>query len=671
MSPEEAKRKIEALSVELNLHNHRYYVLSLPEISDQEFDLKLKELEKLELEFPQFRDENSPSKRVGGDITKNFPTQQHIYPMLSLSNTYSKDEIVDFENRVVKLLEDQVSYVCELKYDGVAIGITYENGKLKTAVTRGDGTKGEVITDNVRTIRTVPLVLMGEGYPNLFEIRGEIVLPKAKFDKINEQRVAQGEPAYMNPRNTASGTLKQQDSAIVASRELETFLYGIYGEESVAEGHYESVVKASEWGFNTPSPKKNYIKHCKSIDEIMEFINYWDEKRKDLPFEIDGVVIKVNNYDRQEMLGYTAKSPRWAIAYKFKTERVSTKLVEVTYQVGRTGAITPVANLETVLLGGTMVKRASLHNADQIEKLDIYTKDTVFVEKGGEIIPKIVGVDESKRDTNATKITFKESCPDCDTILVRKEGEAQHYCPNEYGCPAQIKSKIDHFIGRRAMDIDGLGTETVEMLYDRNLITNYGDLYSLKREDVLALDRMADKSVDNLLNGLEQSKKIPFETVLFALGIRFVGETVAKKLARHFKTIDALRLATEEELIDVEEIGGSIAKSVIDFFSYERNKELINTLRAAGLKFEVVESEGPKSNALEGKSFVVSGVFENYSRDELKAAIEANGGKNVGSLSGKTDFLIAGDKMGPSKKVKAEKLKIQVISEGQFSEMIG
>jgi DNA ligase (NAD+) len=666
----EAYKLVEKLTVELNEHNHKYYVLSNPTISDQDFDIKLKELEAIEKDFPELKDENSPTKRVGGDITKNFPSQKHKYPMLSLSNTYSKEEIVDFENRVMKLLEDEVTYVCELKYDGVAIGIAYENGNLKTAVTRGDGSKGEVITNNVRTIKTVPLKLLGEGYPNEFEIRGEIVLPKAKFDKINEERVAQGEAAYMNPRNTASGTLKQQNSSMVAARGLETFLYGVYSGDKIADGHYESVMKASEWGFNTPDPKKNYIRHCKSIDEIMEFINYWDEERKNLPFEIDGVVIKVNNYDRQEMLGYTAKSPRWAIAYKFKTERVSTKLIDVTYQVGRTGAITPVANLEPILLGGTMVKRASLHNADQIERLGIHLDDMVYVEKGGEIIPKIVGVNQDERPLMSVKVVFQETCPDCQTPLVRKDGEAQHYCPNEYGCPAQIKSKMDHFIGRRAMDIDGLGSETIELMYANDLISNYADLYFLQRDELLKLERMAERSVDNLLLGLEKSKEIPFETVLFALGIRFVGETVAKKLAAHFKTIEALMLANEEELIEVEEIGGSIAKSVLEFFSYDRNRNIIETLQSKGLQFESIESDEPTSNILEGKSFVVSGVFENYSRDELKAEIEKNGGKNVGSLSSKTDYLIAGDKMGPSKKVKAEKLKINVITEEEFSQMI-
>ncbi len=671
MNTTEAKEKINKLSQSLREHNHRYYILNNPTISDQEFDMLLKDLEALEQQFPELQDDNSPTKRVGGDITKNFPSLVHKHPMLSLGNTYSKEEIMEFETRVEKLLEDKVTFVCELKYDGVAIGITYVDGKMTTAVTRGDGTKGEVITNNVRTIRTVPLQLIGEGYPQEFEIRGEIVLPKSQFERINRDRIAKGEPPYMNPRNTASGTLKQQNSSVVAARGLDTFLYGIYSEEKIADGHYESVMKAADWGFKIPNPKKKMILHCTTIDEIMEFINYWDEHRKDLPFEIDGVVIKVNDYDRQEMLGYTSKSPRWAIAYKFKTERVSTRLMDVTYQVGRTGAITPVAQLEPVLLGGTIVKRASLHNADQIEKLDIYINDYVYVEKGGEIIPKIVGVDTAKRTNNAQKVVFKNTCPDCETTLVRQEGEAQHYCPNQYGCPAQIKSRIEHFISRKAMDIDGMGPETIDLMYSQNLIRDYGDLYSLQRSDLLQLDRMAAKSVDNLLLGIENSKNIPFQRVLFALGIRFVGETVAKKLANHFKTIDALSHASEEELIAVEEIGERIAQSVKGYFIHEKNIETIRDLKFAGLQFELEESDAPKSDMLSGKSFVVSGVFENFSRNELKAAIESNGGKNVGSLSSKTDYLIAGDKMGPSKKVKAEKLNIRILSEEEFVGMIG
>lgn len=672
MTEKEAEKRIQDLSKELNEHNHRYYVLSMPTISDQQFDFKLKELEQLEAKYPQLTLPNSPSKRVGGSITKKFETLKHKYPMLSLSNTYSKEELLDFEKRALKLLEvESVTYVCELKYDGVAIGLSYSNGELTTAVTRGDGVQGEVITDNVRTIRTVPLQLLGSGYPTEFEIRGEVVLPKAEFDRINQEREAQGDPPYMNPRNTASGTLKQQDSAIVASRGLQTFLYGVYTDAPVAEGHYESVEQAGDWGFNVPRSHNRYIEKCNSIDQVMDFINYWEKERENLPFEIDGIVIKVDNYDRQEILGYTSKSPRWAIAYKFKAEQLSTELLSVEYQVGRTGAVTPVANLDPILLGGTIVKRASLHNADQIEKFNLRIGDRVFIEKGGEIIPKIVGVDEASVDESQSPIQYATHCPDCATELIRKEGEAQHYCPNVRGCPAQIKGGMEHFISRKAMDIEGLGPETIDLMFTEGLVGSLADLYTLQRDDLLRLERMAEKSVDNLLQGVEASKKVPFERVLYALGIRFVGATVAKKLAKHFKTMDALMIASLEELVAVNEIGGRIADSVIDFSKDPINQELIAQLKQHGVQLEVEASGEPVSDTLAGKSFVVSGVFTNYSRDEIKQLIERNGGKNVGSLSGKTDFLLAGEKMGPSKLAKAEKLNIPIISESDFKGMIG
>ena len=591
MNKTEAKAEIERLSNDLNRHNHLYYVESNPEISDYDFDMMLKQLQELEERFPEFASDLSPTKRVGGDITKKFEAVVHKYAMLSLSNSYSKDEIEDWIVRAKKLVEDELEYVCELKYDGVPIGIQYVDGKLVQAVTRGDGTQGENVTSNVKTIRTVPLQLNGD-FPQDFEIRGEIFFPLKNFLALNERRRAEGEPEFANPRNTASGTLKMQDSKVVAERGLDCFLYGIYGAESRAEGHCELVNKAADWGFKVPPASERYIEKTNSVEGVMDFINYWDEKRKELPFEIDGVVIKVNNYDQQEMLGFTAKSPRWAIAYKFKAERVETTLEEVTYQVGRTGAITPVANLTPVQLGGTTVKRASLHNADQIEKLDLHLADRVYVEKGGEIIPKIVGVNHAERKSDNQQVVFIDNCPECGTELVRREGEAQHYCPNELGCPPQVKGRIDHFISRKAMNIDGLGTETVDALYEAGHIKNYADLYDLTFDQVVNLERMADKSANNLIFGVQASKDIPFERVLFGLGIRFVGETVAKKLAKAFKNIDELAKADFDTLVGVDEIGDKIAMSIQSFFHEERNQEIVIRLKEHGLNMEIEEKEG-------------------------------------------------------------------------------
>lgn len=668
MNSEQAKAEILRLTQLINHHNYLYYVESKTEISDYEFDGLLRELQELENKFPAFAFNNSPTKRVGGDLTKKFETVVHRFPMLSLSNTYSEEEIIDWENRIKKLIESNIEYVCELKYDGVAIGIRYENGQMTKAVTRGDGEKGEDVTTNVKTIRTIPLSLYGD-FPSDFEIRGEIFMPSAVFDKLNLQRAENGEQLFANPRNTASGTLKMQDSKTVASRELDSYLYGIYGEGSQAIGHFESVQKAGEWGFKIPQQKNRFIEKTNSITGIMNFITYWDKKRFELPFEIDGVVIKVNNYDQQKILGFTAKSPRWAIAYKFKAHRAETQLLSIDYQVGRTGAVTPVANLQPVQLGGTTVKRASLHNQDQIEKLDLHIGDFVFVEKGGEIIPKIVGVNIEKRNTNSNPIQFIENCPVCNSILVRKEGEAGHFCTNDQKCPPQVKGKIDHFIARKALNIDGLGEETVELLYENNLVRNVADLYELTFDQIIKLDRMAEKSANNLLLSIENSKKIPFERVLFGLGIRFVGETVAKKLAKHFGSIDELIAATYEELVEVDEIGEKIARSVIEFFSDKDSLELIEKLKKSGLQFQS-EKKVLNEGVLTGKTVVVSGVFAAFSRDEIKELIEQNGGKNGSSISSKTDFLVAGENMGPSKLKKAVDLGVKIISEDDFVKLL-
>lgn len=658
---------IQTLREELNLHNHNYYVLDNPTLSDYEFDMKLKELQDLENKHPEFFDANSPTQRVGGKVTKNFETIAHEYRMYSLDNSYSKEDLIDWENRIQKVLGDvPLQYTCELKYDGASISITYENGKLARAVTRGDGFQGDDVTNNIKTIKSIPLQLKGD-FPSQFAIRGEIILPYAGFEKMNQELIEIGETPYSNPRNTASGSLKLQDSAEVAKRPLECLLYSVIGNNVPFRSQFEGLETARKWGFKVPAGAKL----ADSLEEVFQFIDHWDVHRHELPYETDGVVVKVNSIEHQQELGYTAKSPRWAIAYKFKSEQVSTKLNSITYQVGRTGAITPVANLEPVQLAGTIVKRASLHNADQIEKLDIRINDTVFVEKGGEIIPKIIAVDLDKRTENSEVTKYITHCPECQSELVRNEGEANHYCPNFYGCPPQIIGRIQHYISRKAMDIEGLGGETVALLFKNDLVHNYADLYELKVEDILHLERMAQKSAENLVNGVEKSKEIPFESVLFALGIRFVGETVAKKLAKHYKNIDALSQASLMDLILVDEIGERIAKSVIEFFENEENKKIIERLKSYGVQFEIVEKINP--NATEkfiGKTFVVSGVFAQFSRDDLKKAIEDNGGKVGSSISAKTDFVVAGDNMGPAKLEKANKLNVEIISEDQFIIML-
>lgn len=650
------------LREELNQHNYNYYVLDQPTISDYDFDVKLKELQILEAQHPEFDDEQSPTKRVGGTITKNFETVKHEHRMYSLDNSYSKEDVLDWEARVKKVVEGKVQYVCELKYDGASISLTYENGVLSRAVTRGDGVQGDEVTANIRTIRSVPLRLKGD-YPPKFDIRGEIVLPFEGFNKMNEERIEIGEEPYRNPRNTASGSLKLQDSTEVAKRPLDCLLYNIIGSNLNIITQFESLEKARQWGFKVP---KTAVL-ANSIEEVFEFIDYWNVHRHDLPYETDGVVVKINDLHQQDELGYTSKAPRWAIAYKFKAEQVSTRLNEITYQVGRTGAITPVANLEPVELAGTTVKRASLHNADQIERLDIRVGDEVFVEKGGEIIPKIIAVDFSKRLPNSQPAQYIKNCPECGTELLRNEGEVQHYCPNYNGCHPQIVGRIQHFISRKAMDIEGLGGETVALLVKEGLIRDYSDLYALSKDQVIGLERMAEKSSDNLINGIEASKQVPFERVLYAIGIRYVGEVVAKKLANHYKSIENLAKATIIDLVTVDEIGERIAKSVVDFFGLEQNQRILERLKSFGLKLEIsAEKLASQTNKLDGKAFVVSGVFESVSRDELKKLIEDNGGRVVGSISTKTNYVIAGDNMGPSKKAKAEQLQIPIISEYEF-----
>lgn len=655
--------QIESLRKELNDHNYNYYVLDNPVISDFEFDQKLKQLQDLETKHPEYFDEDSPTQRVGGSITKNFETVTHSNRMYSLENSYSREDLIDWQNRIQRVLGNvPVEFVCELKYDGASISITYENGRLVRAVTRGDGFQGDDVTNNIKTIKSVPLKLKGD-YPPKFDIRGEIILPFAGFEKMNQELIDIGEMPYSNPRNTASGSLKLQDSAEVSKRPLECLLYYIVGANSFFKTQYHALEAAREYGFKVPSQSKL----VQNLDEVFEFIDYWDVHRHELPYETDGVVIKVNDLDLQEELGYTAKNPRWAIAYKFKAEQAVTTLESISYQVGRTGAITPVANLNPVQLAGTIVKRASLHNADQIEKLDIRVQDTVFVEKGGEIIPKIVGVDVSQRPQNSEPTVYITNCPECGTELVRKAGEAQHYCPNFYECPPQIVGRVEHFISRKAMNIDGLGSETVTLLYKNNLITNYADLYELQKEQILPLERMAEKSADNLIKGIELSKNIPFERVLFALGIRFVGETVAKKLAQHYKTIDALMAANYEQLVNVDEIGDKIALSIRAFFKNEGNLQLIERLKSYGLQFEIEEKESTKvSDKFAGMTMVVSGKFEHFSRDEIKQKIEDYGGKNGSSITGKTSIVVAGADMGPAKLEKATKLGIPIWSEEDF-----
>ena len=661
------KDRITNLRIELNQHNHNYYVLDNATISDYDFDLKLTELQKLEDENPQYFDKNSPTQRVGGEVTKNFESITHQNRMYSLSNSYSIEDLNDWEKRMLKIIGvASLEYTCELKYDGASINLTYEDGVLKSATTRGDGFKGDNVTSNIKTIKSIPLEIQEKDFLRNFEIRGEIILPFKGFQEMNEIRIANGEEVYRNPRNTASGSLKLQDSSEVAKRPLDCLLYHVVTEETIYKTHFEILNAARKVGFKIPTN----IKLCKSIEEVFEFVKYWDIHRHDLPYETDGIVVKVNSLHYQNEIGFTAKSPRWAIAYKFKAEQVSTVIESVSYQVGRTGAITPVANLKPVELAGTIVKRASLHNADQIAKLDIRINDTVFVEKGGEIIPKIVGVNLELRDANSQPFKYATNCPDCNAALVRKDGDAKHYCLNDNSCKTQIIGKIQHFISRKAMNIDGIGNETVELLYDAGLIHNYSDLYELQLEQILPLERMAQKSAENIIKGLEVSKKIPFDKVLFALGIRFCGSTVSVKLAKHFKNLDNLIKADFETLKNVDEIGEQIANSVISFFADMENIKNINKLKEAGLQFTMSEDTSIISNKLEGLKFVVSGVFTKFSRNELKKAIENNGGKNSSSLSKKTNYLIAGDKMGPAKKTKAESVGVTIITEDEFLTMI-
>lgn len=659
--------KIDQLREELHLHNYNYYVLNAPVISDIEFDKLMRELQDLEAKHPEHSDENSPSMRVGSDINKNFTQVEHKYPMLSLGNTYSEAEVTDFYERVSKSLNEEFEICCEMKFDGTSISLTYENGKLVRAVTRGDGVKGDDVTDNVKTIRSIPLVLHGNDYPQNFEIRGEILMPWDVFEKLNREREAREEPLFANPRNAASGTLKSQNSAVVASRQLDAYLYYLLGENLPCDGHYENLQKAAEWGFKI----SHITRKVRTLDEIFEFIKYWDIERKNLPVATDGIVLKVNSLRQQRNLGYTAKSPRWAIAYKFQAEQALTKLIKVTYQVGRTGAITPVANLEPVQLSGTVVRRASLHNADIIASLDLHVGDMVYVEKGGEIIPKITGVDAASRKPDSEKITFITHCPECGSKLVRYEDEAAHYCTNETACPPQIKGKIEHFISRKAMNIEGLGPETVDLFYQEGMIQNVADLYHLQATDICQLERMGEKSAENIIQGILRSKEVPFERVLFALGIRFVGETVAKKIAKAFRSIDALMSATLDDLIHVDEIGEKIAQSILLYFANEKNRALIERLREAGLKLKADETDySGYTDKLQGKSIVISGVFAYHSRDEYKEMIEKHGGKNVGSISKKTSFVLAGENMGPSKLEKAQKLGITILNEDEFLAMI-
>jgi DNA ligase (NAD+) len=660
------QQNIENLRDELHLHNYNYYVLDKPVISDFEFDMKLKDLINLENQYPEFNDNNSPSIRIGGSIIKNFNTIVHDFPMYSLDNSYSKDDLEQWNDRVFKNIGDEnLKYLCELKFDGVSINLTYENGKLIKAVTRGDGVKGDDVTENIKTIKTIPLKLKGS-YPAKFQIRGEIIIEKHDFLKMNKKRVEKGLEPYMNPRNTASGSLKLQDSSETAKRPLKCFLYQIVSSEQNYKTQNDYLVEALDWGFNI---SKTY-KLCNNLSQVMSYINYWDEERDNLNYEIDGIVVKVNDINYQKELGFTSKYPRWSIAYKYKTEQATTKLLSVSYQIGRTGAVTPVANLEPVLLGGTYVRRASLHNEDQINKFDLHINDFVYVEKGGEIIPKIVGVNLTRRDVKSKKIKFIENCPSCFKVLSRNESESHHYCLNFNNCPTQITGRVQHFISRKAMDINGLGNETIDLLYKGGLISNYADLYNLKKDDLFLLDRMAEKSINNIFNGLEESKNIPFERVLFALGIRYVGQTVAKKLAKAFKSIDNIMSKKLEDLLLVDEIGERISHSIIEFFNNSENRFLVKRLKELGLQFEIKESNLPVNEILLGKSFVISGVFENHSRDELKKIIELNSGKVSSSISKKTNYLLGGNNIGPSKLVKVEKLEIPIISENDLIEIL-
>lgn len=659
--------RIDQLREELHVHNYNYYVLNAPVISDLEFDKLMRELQDLEALHPEYYDPNSPSVRVGSDLNKNFTQVEHKYPMLSLGNTYSQAEVTEFYERVSKSLNEEFELCCEMKYDGTSISLTYEDGKLVRAVTRGDGVRGDDVTDNVKTIRSIPLVLHGEGYPKNFEIRGEILMPWNVFEELNRERELREEPLFANPRNAASGTLKSQNSAVVANRKLDAYLYYLLGDNLPHDGHYENLQEAAKWGFKI----SHISRKARTLQEVFDFINYWDVERKNLPVATDGIVLKVNSLRQQRNLGYTAKSPRWAIAYKFQAERALTKLEKVTYQVGRTGAVTPVANLDPVQLSGTVVRRASLHNADIIASLDLHIGDMVYVEKGGEIIPKITGVEVSARPAGSEKVTFITHCPECGSELVRYEDEAAYYCTNETACPPQIKGKIEHFISRRAMNIEGLGPETVDLFYQEGLIHDIADLYTLQTADICRLERMGEKSAENIIQGIERSKEVPYERVLFALGIRFVGETVAKKVAKAFRSIEALVSANLDDLIHVDEIGEKIAGSIIQYFANEKNRILVERLRQSGLKLEADEEDlSGYSDKLKGMSIVISGVFARHSRDEYKALIEKHGGKNVGSISKKTSFILAGDNMGPSKLEKAQQLNIPIKDENEFLAMI-
>jgi DNA ligase (NAD+) len=669
MSLFEIKERIESLVKELKEHNYKYYVLAQPVISDFEFDKKLEDLTRLEKEYPEYLDPESPSIKVGGYITKEFQTVKHKWPMLSLGNTYNEQDLKDFDERVRKAIGGNFEYVCELKFDGLSISLSYENGKLIKAVTRGDGTQGDDVTNNAKTIQSIPKSIKGNGYPESFDIRGEVFMHRAAFDRLNNERIENNEVPYANPRNFASGTLKMQDSSEVAKRPLDCFLYFLYTDKLIYNTHWESLGAVKKLGFHVCE----HSKLCNNIEEVLEFIHYWDYKRFDLSYEIDGIVIKVNNYSQQQELGFTAKSPRWAISYKYKAQEVETILEKVTYQVGRTGAVTPVANLKPVLLAGTTVKRATLHNANEIKRLDLHEGDTVLVEKGGEIIPKIIAVNTSKRSQDSLKVSYPDNCPECGSNLIRKEGEAVHYCPNDLGCPPQIIGKMQHFISRKAMNIEGLGQETIEAFYKKGFIEQISDLYLLheKEDQLKVIERFGERSIKNMLEGIEKSKQMPFEKVLFGLGIRYVGETVAKKITAHFKHIDRLMNASFEELISVDEIGERIAESIIEYFREPRHIEQIEALRIHGLQFESVQNTIElASNKLEGKSFIISGVFEKYSRDELKDLIEANGGKILSSISAKLNYLVAGDNMGPTKLEKALKLQIPIISDKELSEML-
>lgn len=681
MTFEKARDLVDQLTKELNEHNFRYYVLAQPLISDYDFDMKMKQLEQLEKQYPDLAFSDSPTQRVGGAITKEFKQVRHEYPMLSLGNTYSEQEIIDFVTRVKKLIPEKVEYVCELKYDGVAIGLRYENGRLVSGITRGDGEQGDDVTTNIKTIRSIPLRLRADGYPEKFEIRGEVMMTRDVFDQINEERVEIGEQPFANPRNAAAGSLKMQDSAEVAKRSLDCFLYYLVGDRLPINNHYDSLRECRRWGFKIP----NYIAKCSFVEDIFDFIQYWNTARRDLNFDIDGVVIKVNSYEQQQALGFTAKSPRWAIAYKFEAESAATELLSIDYQVGRTGAITPVANLAPVALAGTTVKRASLHNADIIEKLDIRVGDVVFVEKGGDIIPKITGVDFNKRPKSSQTTEFIRQCPECGATLIRNEGEAAHYCPNDSGCPPQIKGRLEHFISRKAMNIESLGEGRIEILYENDLVKSISDFYYLSNESLLGLEKIfpadgekkerrvsfREKTVENIMTGIENSKQVPFQRVLYALGIRYVGETVARKLAVHFGNIDALIMANIETLTSVPEIGERIAGSITDYFSKPENIRIIAKLKDAGIQMKTIQAEEPIADGkLVGLSFVVSGVFQNFSREGIKQVISEQGGRVLNAVSANTSFLVAGDKMGPAKIQRAEAIGVKIISEAEFMEMI-